>query len=278
MPALVSPLNSVANGWAEYREGLQNPSKMAAFYSMFLALPYAPIGSKISVNLLGHCVGNEKLQYTVKSLPDHAELFEETHPGPCSMGIDTSPNHIDVRISCMEKGRRKLVYVGKIDAKTQGREAVESKLHYLTQIYNVEAAVIDIGPEKLLALDFQRNAKCPVWLCKFLGRGGDRSLQKFNHNDMIISVDRTEAIDRAYAQLKTGKNLLPSNFNSILNGVYVAEMTALIREVSEDKMGNLKYSWTSGNDHSFLADTYDVLAFETLQEDLLTAEQSIFIG
>ena len=141
----------------------------------------------------------------------------------------------------------------------------------------MQCAVVDIGPEKLLALDFQANAQCPVWLCKFLGRGDDRLL-KYNHNDAIISVDRTEAMDRAYAQLKTGKNLMPANYRFILNGFYVSEMTCPVREVSENNKGDLKYSWTKGNDHSYLADCYDIMASDILQEDVITGNQSIYIG
>lgn len=276
MGSLVSPLNSVASGWMDYQEGLQNPSKMASFYSMFLALPYAPVGSKVSVNLLQHCT-TEKEKYSVKIHLDGASVPEEVHPGPCSMGIDTSPNHIDVRISCNYRGKRKLVAVHKIDAKSQGRQAVEDRLHLLGETYGVECAVIDIGPEKLLAMDFQKNANFPVWLCKFLGRGEERK-QKFNHVDMILSVDRTEALDRAYAQLKTRKNYLPDNYLSILDGAYPKEMTALVREVTEDKDGKLRYTWTSGNDHSFLADTYDLLAFDIISQDVLTGEQSVFVA
>jgi hypothetical protein len=219
LPALVSPLNSVADGWIKYQDGLSNPSKMGFFYSMFLALPYAPVGSKVSTNLLQRCSEDEDRKYTVKCMPDHATVWEETHSGPCSMGIDTSPGHIDIRISANEKGLRKLVYVGKINAKEISADAVEAKLHLLIEQYNVTCAVIDIGPEKLLALDFQANAKCPVWMCKFLGRGEDRVL-KYNYVDSIISVDRTEALDRTYAQLKTGKNLLPENYANILDGGY----------------------------------------------------------
>lgn len=276
MPALISPLNSVASGWMEYKDGLQNPSKMASFYSMFLALPYAPVGSKVSVNLLENCT-TEKEKFPVKIHLDGASIEEEFHPGPCSMGIDTSPNHIDVRISSNFRGKRKFVYIGKIDAKTRGREAVEAQLHLLVEQYGVECVVIDIGPEKMLAMDFKKNAKCPVWLCKFLGRGEERLL-KYNHVDGILSVDRTEAIDRAYVQLKTGKNYIPYNYGNILNGAYVSEMTALVREVTEDKSGKLRYSWTSGNDHAFLADTYDLLAFDIISEDILMGEQSVFVA
>lgn len=279
MPSLISPLSSVEQGWAEYSNGLQNPSKMAKFYSMFLALPYAPVGSKITTNLLFNCVGKTPAaQFSVScQLPDHAAIPQGTHKGPCSMGIDTSPNHIDIRISSNESGKRKMVYVGKIDCQGQSVDFVEARLHNLVELYNVNCAVIDIGPEKLLAMGFAKNAKCPVWLCKFLGRGEER-LMKYNYGDMIISIDRTEALDRTYAQLKTAKNLLPTNYPYIMQGAYVSEMTALVREVSEDSKGNIRYSWTKGTDHAFLADTYDILAFDIIQEDVITGEQCVFVG
>lgn len=277
MPSLISPLSSVEDGWVKYRAGLDNPSRMSYFYSMFLALPYAPVGSKVTPNLLGNCVGKETQQYTVQCLPDHARIPEDTHPGPCSMGIDTSPNHVDIRISSNERGKRKMVYIGKLDIQGQAEHVVQQQLLTLAERFNVSCAVIDIGPEKILATGFQENAPFAVWLCKFLGRGEDRLL-KYNQSDMIISVDRTEALDRVYSQLKTGKNLLPANYKSIMQGVYVSEMTSLVREVSEDKAGKLRYSWTSGNDHAFLADAYDIMAWDIIQDDVLTGEQCVFVA
>jgi hypothetical protein len=269
MPSLISPTVAVSELWQEYRDALEDPSKMTRFYSMRLAVPYAATGNKISDAVLENCIDKD---YRLEIHPGYACVVGNKHSGPCSMGIDTSPNHIDVRISSYDRGKRRMVYVGKFDA------TKSYLLHDLVSQYNVQVAVMDIGPEKLMAEEFRDTAKCVVWLCKYLG-AGDGRFKSLNDREMIISIDRTEALDRGYSQLKTGKNILPVNYKDLLSGVYAQEMCELIREVEEDKKGNVKYSWVgSAHNHHRHCDAYDLLAFEMLSEDVLIGTDCIYVG
>lgn len=270
MPSIISPNNSVSELYLEFKAGLENPAKMGRFYSMRLALPYAAVGSRVSDSLLNNCV-EEETYFEIN--PDFACVPGHSHPGPCSMGIDCSPTHLDIRISTTgPNGKRRCVYLGKIDGKSW------FTLHDLIERYNVQVAVIDIGPEILNAKEFQESAKCTVWRCKYLGVGADRS-GKLNHVDMIVSIDRTEALDKGYSNLRTRKNMLPRNYDQIFGGNYAKEMCDLSREVREDAKGNIKYEWVgSTHDHHRHCDAYDLIAFEMMNEFVIDTKTSLYIG
>src|SRR5262249_16633754 len=140
--------------------------------------------------------------YEVAIRPDAAHLKDDRCEGPCSMGVDVGAT-LDVRISKAEsKNRRRLVFCGKI------RAVDIDILHELIERNNVEKCVIDSGAELMLAMDFQESAQCEVWLCRYGQEGGSRS-RKFDLNERILTIDRTEALDRSYSQLRMRKCILP---------------------------------------------------------------------
>jgi hypothetical protein len=269
VPSIVSSLVSVTEMYEEFIAGQSDPSKMAYFYKMRLGLPFSAQGSSVSKNLLKRCSSEESV---FEIFPERAHILEDMSEDPCSMGIDVSPKRLDIRISRNRGGKREAVYLAKLDTATAWDD-----LHNLIERYNVQCAVIDSGPDGHLIQTFQQNAKCTVWRCKYQGVGTDRTL-KYNHNDMIIVIDQTEALDRGYSQLKSGKNLLPINYEHIYKGTYIKEMTALVRNYSEDKSGKPSYKWVgSKENHSRHADVYDLLAFEIINQDMLTGKESIVI-
>jgi hypothetical protein len=188
------------------------------------------------------------------------------------MGVDVSPSHLDVSIASVEGLKQRLQYIGKLDPEDKGA------LHELIERYNVDVCVIDIGPELMFVNDFQLEAKCVVWKCKYQGSGSDRSL-KYNFNDLILNTDRTDALDKAYSKYKLRKIILPENFEDILEGAFEDEMIALSRITNEDpRDGKLIITWEgSDNDHSRHADSYRNLAADTMVDDVLDMD-AIHIG
>jgi len=270
VPSIVSPLVSVTELYEEFVAGQSDPSKLRYFYNMRLGLPFSAQGSSISKDLLGKCSDPEE-HFEIH--PEMAYTKMDRSESASSMGIDVGGSRLDVRISTNYKGKRRALFIGKLDTATAWQD-----LHNLVERYNVKCAVIDSGPESKLAQDFQTEAKCEVWRCKYLGSGTERTM-KYNHNEMIISIDNTEALDRGYSQLKSRKNLLPANYDSIYGGSYVKEMTAMVRNYSEDKTGKPKYQWVgSKENHSRHSDVYDLLAFETMSQDMLSGSSCAFIA
>lgn len=267
-PSLISVLCTVSELYDEFVKALSNPSKMQAFYNMRLGMSYSAPGNSVPVELLASC-SDPKQNFVIT--PETAYIPGDCHPGPCSMGVDVAPTRLDVRISFNDKGKRRAVYFGKLSTDTGWDE-----LTNLAERYNVAACVIDIGPEVDQTKKFADDANFDVWRCKYQGAGSERTM-KLNHNDMIIAIDRTVALDKGYSQLKSKKNVLPANFLSIYDGLYSQEMTSLIRQMSE-KEGNQKYEWVgSPQDHSRHSDAYDLLAHSLIEEDVLTID-NITIG
>jgi len=261
IPSLCSPIAGVAELYSEFVRSINNPHLMKIFYNRRLGLPYAATGSKVTSSVMDRCIKD----YDLLIHEDRAFIKGDRHDGPCVMGVDVNGTNYDVRVSTpMGGGRRKAVFIGKLDAKRQ------DELHEIMHRYNVVKCVIDIGPELHLSRMLQEDAKnTEVWLGKFRGSGSE-NIEKLNFKDNIVSIDKTEVMDRTYAQLTAGKNILPRNFKTILGGEYVAEMCQPTREITYDKSGNPKYSWTSGGkDHQRLADVYDYLAWMIYDSDLI---------
>jgi len=259
---LCSELNSVAGMWERFQRAINDPGLLKQFFNSDLGLPYNAAGNRVTEALLDRCVEDE---YQLQIRPNCAHIAADSHEGPCSMGIDVGAN-LDIRISSMEpKNRRKMVYAGKI------RTVQHDEVFELMERYNVEKCVIDSAPELMLAQDIQDGAmmvNCEVWLCRYGQEGGDRK-RTLNVIDRSMTIDRTEALDRSYSQLRTKRNILPENYASIMDGEYVSEMCNPVRQIEEDAKGNPRYEWTKGKDHQRHADTYDMLAHQLLQGAVL---------
>jgi hypothetical protein len=253
---LCSPINSVASMWQEFRASLTDPTRLQKFYNSYLGLPFEAAGNKITSELLAAC---SDLDYKFVIQPDCAFISGDGDEGPCSMGVDVGGN-LDVRISRIEKNKRRAVYMGKVKH--------IDEVYSLIERYNVEKCVIDSGPETALVQDFQDNATCDVWACRYGSEGSDKR-RRYDTSDKVISIDRTEALDRSFSQIRQKKNILPVNFTEILDGQYVSEMCDPVRSMVEDDRGNSKFEWTKCKDHQRHCDTYDMLAAQLIMEATL---------
>ena len=264
---LCNMINPVAGMWERFSTAISDPGLMQRFFNSDLGLPYDAIGNKVNRTLLDSCVLSDDYEFIIKKECGH--IKNNTHPGPCSMGVDVGSN-LDVRISYLKsRGERQAVFIGKV-------KTLED-LYELIQLYNVEKAVMDSMPEITLAADFQDGAielGCEAWLCRYVKEGSDRR-RTYDLTNRTINSDRTEVLDRSFAQLRLKKNLLPCNYAAILGGSYVDEMCTPIRRVIEDDRGNQKYEWSKGKDHQRHADAYDMLASMVMAE---TTIDDISIG
>lgn len=266
---LCNMINPIAGMWDRFSRAITDPGLMQRFFNSDLGLPFDAIGNKVTPTMLDNCTmpGDGAYNFVVHS--DCAHVKGNSHPGPCSMGVDVGAT-LDVRISYLRsRGERQAVYVGKV-------RSVDD-IYDLIQLYNVEKAVMDSMPEITLAADFQLGAGelgCEAWLCRYAKEGSDRR-RTYDLINRIINADRTEVLDRSFAQIRLKKNLLPNNYHAILGGVYTAEMTTPIRKIVEDVAGNPRYEWSKGKDHQRHADTYDMLAAMIMME---TTIDDISIG
>jgi hypothetical protein len=254
---LCNPINTIAGMWERFQRALDDPAKLQQFYNSDLGLPYVSIGNKVTETMLDGCI-DEDYAFDIAGSVGHVK--DDGHIGPCSMGVDVGGN-LDVRISSLEDGGvRRAVFIGKIKT--------TEELHELVDRYNVEKCVIDSMPEITLVQDFQDTAQCDVWLCRYRGEGSDRR-KTYDTMGRVINADRTECLDRAFASIRSSKNVLPVNYTSVLMGEYAKEMCNPIRQIIEDAKGNARYEWTKCVDHQRHADSYDLLASQLLREAVL---------
>lgn len=270
VPSIISPIVSVEEMWLEFVRAKSNPTRLQWFYNMRLGLPFTTQGNSIPAELLASCTDSD---YELVITPECARIPQDCHKGPCSMGVDVSATRLDVRISYLEGNKRRGVYFGKLASPSRWEE-----LHQLIERYNVSCCCIDIAPEGERCLEFQNEAKTVVWRVNYQGAGSNRGT-KFNMADRILTIDRTIALDRGYTQLKTKRNILPANFQSIFDGEYTKEMISLIRELSEGKDGAAKFDWVGQpeSDHSRHADAYDLLAAECMADETLDGSNLLIL-
>ena len=284
MPSMVSGLVKISTLWQEYKEAMDDPAKMAAFYFRRLAIPFESVGNKISSSALKRCCMDKNFSFVIKSegksgecyhVPNFSNInanlseFDKTR---CVMGVDVSPTHLDISIASIEKNGLKLQFVAKMDP------VEKHNLLSLIDRYNIQIGVIDIGPERLYANWLQDSVSIPIWKCKYQGAGDDRDAKE-NWDELIYTVDRTEALDEANGLIKQQQICLPYNFEAIFGGIWKDEMTALSRKMKEDKKGKGKMYWDgSNNDHSFHSLAYLNIAHKLLSSSQEMGMDDIYIG
>lgn len=248
---LPSPLITVAKMVEDYNSAQGNPSKLQRFYNSWLGVPYQGVGDKITEHLLGQCVG-EYLCENVRSA-DHS----------ATMGIDVGDGYLAIRISDYPGGnRRRLRYVG-FDT--------WSDLPGLVQKYNVKLVVIDNEPERTKVRELQAGVNklpCRVVACqtKELRNSVDgispdlRDVRSKSEIEMF-TIDKTIWCDRVQQEYVRREVLLPLNWRWLDNQHWTHQMLNPVRvmEVNPNN-GEVKFVWTGGNDHYFMADVYDHLA------------------
>lgn len=265
IPSLCSSMVSVGEMWAEFQKAVNDPREMQFFCTRRLAVPYAMVGNKVTSTVMDR----GKRDYHMVIQPDRAFIENDMHLGPCCMGIDVGTERLDVNIcEALPGGRRRLVFVAKIDTKN----IIEIK--DLAARYNVLKIVADIQPEQALMTELQETINSDMWLVK-VGRSDRSSEEKKNYERRILSVDRTTLLDRTYSAIYGGRTELPENYMEIFGGGYFSEMTSLVREIELDKQGQPFYVWRSnGKDHQRFADAYTFLALKMMDEDysVITAD------
>jgi len=246
---MMSRFNSLTEMFYRFREAFGDPAAMQRFFNSSLGLPFTNLDSRLTDLHLKKAAQLD--EYSFRHHSTYSCIEDDSHEGPCSMGIDVG-KWFDVRISrVMDNGTRKAVYIGKVMSREE--------LILLGLRYNVEVAVIDSLPEAKVAQDLQDDSPFYVWLCRYGGEGGDSRIKK-NKKDRGFTVDRTSILDKTLAELKSGRNILPRNYSSIMDDQFVKEMTVSVRQCIDDKNGNQRYVWTKGKDHQRHADVYDYLA------------------
>jgi len=236
--------------WKDFHEARGDSTAMQIFYNSDLGLAYKPSGSGIGVMDLDLC----RRDY---HMPDGLSKGDDQgggYYGTVTAGVDVGKQSLYVRISYYPSNTRRAAFIGRV--------AEFEELPPLFARYGVTTAVIDLNPETRKVRELQ--LKTPIlYACQFSpGEKGKPFELRIDRKARLITVDRTQVIDRMVAGFQLHQDVLPIDVRSADNGAYYKHMQQPIR-IEREAKGQRYSIWTeraSGKDDYFLSEVYDVLA------------------
>ena len=142
-------------------------------YNYKLGLPYIPVEDRLVASDVFACCGSDPIQ--------------TASTGPCAMGVDVG-NKLHVVIGKnLGNNKLKVIWVGALDN--------FNELHDTAAKFNVESAVVDIGPEGHSVRAFQKQEPYVVFSCRYQDRA--KTVEKLDSDAGMLVVDKTSIFDQS---------------------------------------------------------------------------------
>lgn len=222
----------------EYRK-TYNPER---FYTLKIGIPWVDIENKLSTHQVLALCGDH-------GLIEHSEQS-------CTMGVDTGRElHVVVsrrRDPRGEDTKREIIYIGT----AQSYDELDSFM----ERFHVSRCVIDALPEIHATRAFAERHRGRVWLNYFNeNQKGSFKWDKENH---IVQVNRTEALDAAKKGIRDGAVVLPRRVPIVEE--FAEHLSSDAKKlIEDDETGAKTYKYIrTGTNHYSLAFTYDWIACE----------------
>jgi hypothetical protein len=215
-----------------YVEGLSNDMVMQRFYNADLGLAYTAAGSRIGIGLIKDCIADY--------------IMPETCTGTTIMGVDVGSRLHVIILELLPEGFKRLVYTGAISG-----DDSDKQVEYLYRQYHCKLGVIDALPETRLS-----KKLCTRLIGMFMCRYQHKIKATVDPKAKIVSVDRTETIDKVKETFFKKELLLPRNIESVPEFCeHIMSSTRILNERTKE------YQWVeSGPDHLLHALGYALLA------------------
>ena len=222
----------------EYRK-TYNPER---FYTLKIGIPWVDVENKLS-------------PHQVLALCGDSGLLEESTRS-CTMGVDTGKElHVVISRRRDERGddkTREIIYIGTV----QSYEELDS----LMDRFDVSRCVIDALPEIHATRAFAERHRGHVWLNYF--NESQKGSYRWDEEQHIVQVNRTEALDAAKKGIRDGEVILPRR--SPLLETFAEHLSSDAKKLIEDQeTGSKTYKYIrTGTNHYSFAFTYDWIASE----------------
>jgi hypothetical protein len=216
-----------------------NPER---FYTLKIGIPWVEVENKLSTHEVLALCGD-------RGLLERSELS-------CTMGVDTGKElHVVISRRMDPDGediKREIVFIGT----AQGYDELDS----LMVRFDVSRCVIDALPEIHATRQFAARHTGSVWLNYF--NESQKGSAKWDSDQHIVQVNRTEALDSAKKGIRDGVVVLPRRSRTV--ETFAAHLAAdAKRLIEDDETGAKSYRYVrTGTNHYSLAFTYDWLASE----------------
>jgi len=222
----------------EYRK-TYNPER---FYTLKIGIPWVDIENKLST-------------HQVLALCGDGGLLEQSDRS-CTMGVDTGRElHVVVsrrRDPRGEDKKREVIWIGT----AQSYDELDSFM----ERFKVSRCVIDALPEIHATRAFAERHRGRVWLNYF--QETQKGSAKWDQEQHIVQVNRTEALDAAKKGIRDGAVILPRRVP--LLETFAEHLASDAKKLIEDEeTGAKSYRYIrTGTNHYSLAFTYDWIASE----------------
>jgi hypothetical protein len=224
--------------YREYRK-TYNPER---FFTLKIGIPWADIENKLSAHeVLALCGDQGLLERSDRS---------------CTMGVDTGRElHVVISRRHDPRGegpKREVIWIGN----AQSYEELDD----LMKRFEVTRCVIDAMPEIHATREFAKRHGGRVWLCYF--NENQKGSAKWDHQQHIVQVNRTEALDAAKRGIRDEEVVLPRRVP--LLETFAEHLACDAKKLIEDEeTGAKSYRYVrTGTNHYSLAFTYDWMASE----------------
>ena len=222
----------------EYRK-TYNPER---FFTLKIGIPWADVENKLSTHEVLALCGDQGLL--------------ERSPRSCTMGCDTGRElHVVISRRQDPSGnttKREVVWIGT----AQGYEELDD----LMTRFQVSRCVIDAMPEIHSTREFAKRHGGRVYLNYF--NEHQKGSVKWDYEQHIVQVNRTEALDAAKKGIRDGEVVLPRRVPLV--ETFAEHLASDAKKLIEDEeTGAKSYRYIrTGTNHYSLAFTYDWLASE----------------
>lgn len=285
---------SLRKFWREWLEAQGDSLKLGRFCASVLGFAYEKSGSRLTVEALDNAskgddadwLGDEK--YAEKTVTMGVDVGAVLN---VSVSVTRAPPELKEGENASEAPEdRRGEARPEMDDDEADRRATEAPLrtwpvreavwvgavvHFeelddIVERYHVDCCVVDAKPETREARKFRDRmnltGRCQVWLCNYHPTDkveGGRFGWKLNWVDSIVTVDRTQAMDAAFDDIRYGRRWFPQDTMSSVLG-WSEQMRAPVRLLDEKKQ---RIVWEEGSaaDHYRHADVYDLIAHELSQ-------------
>jgi hypothetical protein len=242
----LSQLTSVRNDPAEILYEYRNPPEdnLSEIVRLRLGWPHISAADKLRKEDVLNCC-------------NESNYMLNSHPGPCAMGLDCMKTKNIIIGARTGPASYEIYYTGIIAG--QGMEAW-NEVEDLCNRFHVKSGVIDIRPYEDMARHFQQKVKFKVWLCEYKETTPLGTV--YNPNTGIVSVARTEIMDRSHRVVTTEGSLsLPRRGAKMLE--FARQLCSAFKVLEPNKKTGQKvyrYRKTSVPDHFRHSLNYFLLA------------------
>lgn len=200
---------------ADWEAAQLDSSKLGRFYNTYLGFPYIPVEDRLREQEVINCCGNDAMK---------TSAISET-----AMGADIMKTNRVVVAEKTGKDSAKIIYM----ARVSGFDA----LYDIATRFNVKSGVVCIRPYEEEFRKFQ--AKCglkniTIYGSQYPSKDNANAFMKQDDKGGVYTVNRTEAMDKSQAWIRSGKLEIPRNCDEVKIFAKECCNTAKTLEVNEE--------------------------------------------